>query len=67
MRVFPAFKAGRLETIPGVDKYIIPMRAEEVILKPNQGQMKYVADGEIRETGEIKVRVLPGALTVIEP
>ena len=67
MRVFPAFKAGRLETISGVDKYIIPMRAEEVILKPNQGRMKYVADGEIRETGEIKVRVLPGALTVIEP
>ena len=29
MRVFPAFKAGRLETISGVDKYIIPMRAEE--------------------------------------
>ncbi len=67
VRVFPAFKAGRLETISGVDKYIIPMRAEEVILKPNQGRMKYVADGEIRETGEIKVRVLPGALTVIEP
>ena len=37
MRVFPAFKAGRLETISGVDKYIIPMRAEEVILKPESG------------------------------
>ena len=64
---FRPLRQGVWETISGVDKYIIPMRAEEVILKPNQGRMKYVADGEIRETGEIKVRVLPGALTVIEP
>lgn len=67
VRVFPAFKAGKLSEIPGVEQYIIPTRAKEVTFAPNEGKMKFVADGEIRETGSITVRVLPRALTVLEP
>lgn len=67
LRVFPAFKEGRLEEVPGVEKYITPMQCEEVVLTPNDGKMKFVADGEIRETGTICVRVIPGAIPVIEP
>lgn len=67
LRVFPAFKEGRLEEIPGVEKYITPMQCDEVILEPNAGKMKFVADGEIRETGAIRIRVIPGAIPVIEP
>lgn len=67
LKVFPAFKEGKLEEIPGVEKYITPMQCDEVILEPNAGKMKFVADGEIRETGTIRVRVIPGAIPVIEP
>ena len=67
VRVFPAFKAGNLSEVPGVERYIIPTRAKEVTFVPNEGKMKFVADGEIRETGTVQVRVLPRALTILEP
>lgn len=67
VRVFPAFKAGKLSEVPGVERYIIPTRAKEVTFVPNEGKMKFVADGEIRETGTVQVRVLPRALTILEP
>ena len=67
VRVFPAFKAGKLQEIPGVEQHIIPMRAKEITFVPNEGKMKFVADGEIRETGAITVRVLPHKLAVLEP
>ncbi len=67
VKVFPAFKDGRLKEIPGVEDIIISKKVSEVTFTPNAGSMKFVADGEIRETGAITVRVIPKALTVIVP
>ncbi len=67
LKVFPAFKDGRLKEIPGIEDIIISRKTDKVTFIPKSGKMKFVADGEIRETGAITVRVIPRALSVIVP
>lgn len=67
VRVFPKFKEGRLREIPGIDEYIEQCQPDTVRIEPLGGTMKFVADGEIRETGAITVNVLPKAMTLLVP
>lgn len=67
LKVFPKFKSGRVFEIPDVQRHICSLQAGQVKIEPAGGTMKFVADGEILETGALTVDVIPGALTVMVP
>ena len=63
----PKYKAGKIFDIknPG-NKVFTYCQAKEIVIKPNAApSMKFVADGEIFETGEIKLEVLEQAMRVL--
>lgn len=64
--LFPAYKAGRLFRIKGVDDLVSYTQAKSVIIEPMLAPtMKFVGDGEIFDTGAIKLRVIHDAIRVM--
>ncbi|TGD74167.1 hypothetical protein E4634_08535 [Mangrovimicrobium sediminis] len=57
-----------LELMGSVDgDSVIHRRASAVAVRVIEGQRRHVVDGEPRESGEVKVRVVPASLTVLVP
>ena len=67
LKVVPDFKAGRLFEIDGVEKIATSRQAKQVVIEPAAGTMRFVADGEIMETGTITIDVLPKAVRLLVP
>jgi len=64
---FPKFRAGRMFDINGVEEFATYKRVKEAVFEPLKGEtMKYVADGEVMNTGTIKVEIDPKALPIWE-
>jgi diacylglycerol kinase (ATP) len=64
---FPKFKNGRLDEVKDVNKIAKNVQAERVIIRPIEGRMQYVVDGESMETGDIRIEVKTKALDVLVP
>ena len=64
---FPKFRAGRLFEIKDYEKFVAYRRASVIEIEPlREDEMLYVADGEVYETGKIKVELMPHAMRVWE-
>jgi len=66
--MFPMYKKGKIFDVKGIENLAKYRRAKEVFIEPMMGPtMKFVADGEIFETGALKVEMLEKALWVMVP
>ena len=64
---FPKFKAGRLFEIKDADKIVCYRQAREITVKPLKAdKMKFVIDGEIYNTSEIRAEIQPKSISVWE-
>lgn len=64
----PKYKAGQIFEVKGIDKLIKYTQAKELTIEPmNAPTMKFVGDGEIYETGALKIEMLKQAIWVNVP
>lgn len=64
--LFPSYKAGNLFKIKGVKELAAYKQAKNIVIEPMLGPvMKFVADGEILETGSVRIDAVPGAIKVM--
>lgn len=64
--LFPKYKAGKLFSIRGVEDIAAYTQARNILIEPMLGPtMKFVADGEIFETGALRIEVVPKAIRVM--
>lgn len=65
--LFPKYKAGRLFEIKGIEDLAEYTQAKSITIEPMLGPtMKYVADGEIMDTGAVRLDAVPGAIRVLK-
>ena len=64
--LFPKYKAGRVFEIKGIEEIADYTQAKSVMIEPMMGpKMKFVGDGEIFETGPLKVDIMPKAIRIV--
>lgn len=64
--LFPKYLAGKLFEIKGIDKLASYVQAKNILIEPMLGpKMKFVGDGEIFETGALRVEIVPKAIKVL--
>ncbi len=68
LNLAPKYKAGKIFEVPGVEKLIKYRQAKEITIEPMKAHtMKFAGDGEIYETGALKIEVLKQAIWVNLP
>ena len=64
--LFSKYKAGKIFSIRGVEDIASYTQARNILIEPMLGpRMKFVADGEIFETGALRIEVVPKAVKVM--
>ena len=64
--LFPKYKAGRLFEVDGADELFTYTQARNIIIEPMLGPtMKFVGDGEIFETGTLRIDIVPDAIRTL--
>jgi len=64
--LFPKYKAGKVFEVKGIEDIASYTQAQNIIIEPMLAStMKFVGDGEIFETGVLKVDIVPHALRVL--
>lgn len=64
--LFPKYKAGKIFQIKGLEDFAAYTQARNILIEPMLGPtMKFVADGEIYETGALRIDVVQRALKVL--
>lgn len=64
--LFPKYKAGKIFQIKGLEDIVSYTRAKNILIEPMLGPtMKFVGDGEIFETGAVRIEVVPKAIRVM--
>lgn len=64
--LFPKYKKGEIFSIKGVDDLAAYAQVKEISIEPMEGPlMKFVGDGEIFETGAIRIEIIPDAIKVM--
>ncbi len=64
--LFPKYRSGKLFSIKGIEEITSYTQAENIIIEPMMGQtMKFVGDGEIFETGSLRIEIVPRAIKVL--
>lgn len=64
--LFPKYQKGKLFEIKGIEDLATYTQAKNIIIEPMLGPtMKFVGDGEIFETGAIRVDIVPKAIRVM--
>lgn len=65
--LFPQYKKGEIFSIKGVEELASYKQAKEITIEPLAGPlMQFVGDGEIFETGSIKIEVIPNAIKALK-
>ena len=64
--LFPKYLSGKLFSIRGVEDIVSYTQAKNILVEPMLGpKMKFVGDGEIFETGPIRIDIVPKAIKVL--
>ena len=64
--LFPKYQKGQLFQIKGVEDFATYTQAKNIIIEPMLGPtMKFVGDGEIFETGAVRIDIVPNAIRVM--
>jgi diacylglycerol kinase family enzyme len=67
IKIFPKFKEGKLFEIPEHKEISKSLTAKHIVIHPLEDKMKFVADGEIMETGTLGIKILPKAIRLLVP
>ena len=64
--LFPKYKAGKIFSVKGIEDIASYTQAKNILIEPMMGPtMKFVGDGEIFETGALRIDVVPKAIRVL--
>lgn len=64
--LFPKYKAGKIFQVRGIEDIASYTQARNILIEPMLGPtMKFVGDGEIFETGAVRIEAVPRALRVM--
>ena len=64
--LFPKYKAGKILDIKGFEEFAAYTQAKNILIEPMLGPtMKFVGDGEIFETGALRIDIVPKAIRVL--
>jgi diacylglycerol kinase family enzyme len=64
--LFPKYQKGKLFEIKGVESFATYTQAKNIVIEPMLGPtMKFVGDGEIFETGAVRIDIVPEAIRVV--
>lgn len=64
--LFPKYKEGKIFQIKGVEDIVSYTQAKNILIEPMLAPtMKFVGDGEIFETGAVRIEVVPKAIRVM--
>ena len=64
--LFPKYKAGKLFSIREIENIATYTQAKNILIEPMMGpRMKFVCDGEIFETGALRIEVVHNAIKVL--
>ena len=64
--LFPKYKAGKIFDVRGLEDIISYTQAKNIIIEPMLGpKMKFVGDGEIFNTGAVRIEIVPKAIRVM--
>lgn len=63
--LIPMYMKGRVFEIKDIDRISAYSRARSIEIEPAAGSMRFVADGEIFETGSIRIDVIPEGIRVL--
>lgn len=64
--LFPKYKAGKIFQVRGVEDIVSYTQAKNILIEPMlAATMKFVGDGEIFETGALRIEVVPKAIRVM--
>lgn len=64
--LFPKYKAGKIFEVRGVEDLVTYTQAKNIVIEPMLAPtMKFVGDGEIFETGTLRIDVMPKAIRVL--
>lgn len=64
--LFPKYKAGKIFSVKGIEDIATYKQAKNILIEPMLGPtMKFVGDGEIFETGALRIEVVPKAIRVM--
>lgn len=64
--LFPKYKAGKIFQVKGIEDIASYTQAKNILIEPMLAPtMKFVADGEIFETGALRIDVVPKAMRVM--
>lgn len=64
--LFPKYKAGKIFQVRGVEDIVAYTQAKNILIEPMlAATMKFVGDGEIFETGALRIEVVPKAIRVM--
>lgn len=65
--LFPKYKAGRIFDIKGIEDLASYTQAKSITIEPMEGPtMKFVADGEIMDTGAVRLDAVQSAIRVLK-
>lgn len=65
--LFPKYKAGKIFEVRGIEDIATYTQAKNIMIEPMLApKMKFVGDGEIFETGALKVDIVPKAIRVLK-
>ena len=64
--LIPKYMKGKLFQIKNIDDIAVYTRAKKVRVEPNNGEMRFVADGEEFKTRGIEVEMLEKAIRVLK-
>lgn len=67
LKLFPKYKKGVHLELPGVERIISNLKANEITISPFNGTMTVSIDGEISHDAELHIKVIPGAFRFMVP
>lgn len=67
LKLFPKYKKGVHLELPGIEKIISNLKANEITISPFNGTMTVSIDGEISHDAELHIKVIPGAFRFMVP
>ena len=64
--LFPKYKAGKIFEVKGLEDIVSYTQARNIVIEPMLAPtMKFVGDGEIFETGTLRIDIIPKAIRIL--
>lgn len=66
-KLFPHYAKGTHMSVPGIERILHSGQAKQIVITPNEGNMRLCADGEITDAGRVEMEIQEKAFTFLVP